>query len=283
MAGGGGAWKVAYADFVTAMMAFFLVMWITAQSKPIKESIAHYFNDPFAAGPSTRPNGSSFQRTSENGDAPYKGAKGRSGRSKKEVASKKKETEQAPRGRSVRRPSLYTVHGGDRAHVGTVLLFDENLADLSKESEKRLNEVLPLLAGKPNKIEIRSHASGRPLAAASSYHSIWELCFARCVAAMQYLRDHGIEPERLRLSQAGPYEPQALEGDHARMAENSRVEVYMLGEHVDDLRGNKLNRIVENEEAEEGVELQGDPHSEAAHGEPVRDPAAEGHQAVPAH
>ena len=47
MAGkGGGAWKVAYADFVTAMMAFFLVMWIVAQNKPVKESVAKYFNDP---------------------------------------------------------------------------------------------------------------------------------------------------------------------------------------------------------------------------------------------
>ena len=36
MAGSGGAWKVAYADFVTAMMAFFLVMWITAQSQKVK-------------------------------------------------------------------------------------------------------------------------------------------------------------------------------------------------------------------------------------------------------
>ena len=37
MAGhGGGAWKVAYADFVTAMMAFFLVMWITGQSKAVR-------------------------------------------------------------------------------------------------------------------------------------------------------------------------------------------------------------------------------------------------------
>ena len=38
MAGkGGGAWKVAYADFVTAMMAFFLVMWIVGQDKPVKQ------------------------------------------------------------------------------------------------------------------------------------------------------------------------------------------------------------------------------------------------------
>ncbi len=42
----GGAWKVAYADFVTAMMAFFLVMWILGMSDEEKESIAAYFNDP---------------------------------------------------------------------------------------------------------------------------------------------------------------------------------------------------------------------------------------------
>ena len=46
--GGGGAWKVAYADFVTAMMAFFLVMWIVAQSDQMKHAIAHHFQDPFA-------------------------------------------------------------------------------------------------------------------------------------------------------------------------------------------------------------------------------------------
>jgi flagellar motor protein MotB len=47
MAGkGGGAWKVAYADFVTAMMAFFLVMWIMSQDKKLKRAVAHYFSDP---------------------------------------------------------------------------------------------------------------------------------------------------------------------------------------------------------------------------------------------
>src|SRR4051794_12914775 len=44
----GGAWKVAYADFVTAMMAFFLVMWIVGQSKEMKASVAAYFRDPVA-------------------------------------------------------------------------------------------------------------------------------------------------------------------------------------------------------------------------------------------
>ncbi len=42
----GGAWKVAYADFVTAMMAFFLVMWIVGLSQSSKKSMAQYFKEP---------------------------------------------------------------------------------------------------------------------------------------------------------------------------------------------------------------------------------------------
>lgn len=45
--GGGGAWKVAYADFVTAMMAFFLVMWICGQDQKLRGAVSHYFQDPF--------------------------------------------------------------------------------------------------------------------------------------------------------------------------------------------------------------------------------------------
>jgi len=44
---GGGAWKVAYADFVTAMMAFFLVMWICGQDQSVRRAVSFYFNDPF--------------------------------------------------------------------------------------------------------------------------------------------------------------------------------------------------------------------------------------------
>jgi len=42
----GGAWKVAYADFVTAMMALFIVLWILAQNDEVKQSVAGYFQDP---------------------------------------------------------------------------------------------------------------------------------------------------------------------------------------------------------------------------------------------
>src|SRR5450432_2860216 len=42
----GGAWKVAYADFVTAMMALFIVLWLMNSSKPIQEAVGGYFRDP---------------------------------------------------------------------------------------------------------------------------------------------------------------------------------------------------------------------------------------------
>ncbi len=50
----GGAWKVAYADFVTAMMALFIVLWIIGQSKQVKQYVADYFKDPGAFNEKTR-------------------------------------------------------------------------------------------------------------------------------------------------------------------------------------------------------------------------------------
>src|ERR1700679_152908 len=42
----GGAWKVAYADFVTAMMSLFIVLWLMNTSEKVKQAVAGYFNDP---------------------------------------------------------------------------------------------------------------------------------------------------------------------------------------------------------------------------------------------
>ncbi|MGO9480492.1 MAG: flagellar motor protein MotB [Candidatus Kryptoniota bacterium] len=50
----GGAWKVAYADFVTAMMSLFIVLWIIGQSKQVKEYVAEYFKDPGAFNEKTK-------------------------------------------------------------------------------------------------------------------------------------------------------------------------------------------------------------------------------------
>jgi chemotaxis protein MotB len=67
--GGGGSWKVAYADFVTAMMAFFLVMWIGAQDVKVRQSVANYFVDP--SGVSKKPaNAGAVMQTTAPGSVP---------------------------------------------------------------------------------------------------------------------------------------------------------------------------------------------------------------------
>jgi len=42
----GGAWKVAYADFVTAMMSLFIVLWLLSSSKKVQQAVGGYFKDP---------------------------------------------------------------------------------------------------------------------------------------------------------------------------------------------------------------------------------------------
>src|SRR5208337_3561927 len=46
----GGAWKVAYADFVTALMSLFIVLWLMGSSEQIRKAVAGYFNDPKGTG-----------------------------------------------------------------------------------------------------------------------------------------------------------------------------------------------------------------------------------------
>ena len=66
----GGAWKVAYADFVTAMMALFMVLWISAQDKKILIATSHYFQSPFSSPLTDHSGIMPFNKESNNSSAP---------------------------------------------------------------------------------------------------------------------------------------------------------------------------------------------------------------------
>jgi chemotaxis protein MotB len=247
MAGkGGGAWKVAYADFVTAMMAFFLVMWITSQSKPVKQAVAQYFSDPWgnSATPSSQ---SGVIRREGSGAPPVVGPhKGGLGRGRGSTKPSPNAADTADKGMQSGRPSLLVLQDKGHSHVGAVLQFEEHSAALDETATRNLEELVPIMLGKPNKIEIRGHASKRPLPKDSRFKNAWEISYARCLAAMNYLISKGVAPDRIRLSQAGPYEPQSSELQADWPALNSRVDVYMLGEFVDDFVGTHDNRASED-------------------------------------
>jgi chemotaxis protein MotB len=234
MAGkGGGAWKVAYADFVTAMMAFFLVMWIVAQNQPVKDAVAKYFRDPL--GTVGAPTGPPLAISSDGGGltnlkAPPKGPRGY-GRGPSKAEPK------AALGSTIKGGApLESGQDTGSSRVGALITFAEDSAKLDTHAKQRLAGMVPAIVGKPNKIEIRGHATGRPLPSASPFSDAWQLSFARCQATFRFLEQEGVEPNRMRLSQAGPHEPSELPDNAEWVTQNSRVEVYMLGEFVRDVK-----------------------------------------------
>ncbi len=231
MAGGGGAWKVAYADFVTAMMAFFLVMWITSQNDDVKKAIGGYFQDPW--GTSAESSTPTMQSPSGiNGEAPFGETANGVLPNRYPQANLENATEKEPGAASVwqQKHKVVMVTNTDRNLPALVITFDETSAALTPAAVQRLSDLMPALIGKQNKIELRAHSTRRPLPKDSPYHDHWQLCYDRSASTMKFLIAHGVEPDRIRLSQSAAYEPLTMRLETSWQNENNCVEVFLLTE-----------------------------------------------------
>jgi chemotaxis protein MotB len=239
MAGkGGGAWKVAYADFVTAMMAFFLVMWITSQSDDVKKAIGGYFQDPWGTShenitPSMK------SPTGLKGDAPMADVPTGILRERFPQANMENATEDEDGAASVwqQKQKVHLLANNDRNLPALVVNFAEASAELQPAAQKRLVDLLPALKGKRNKLEIRAHSTRRPLPAGSAFRDHWQLCYERSLSTMRFLESNGIEPERIRLSQSAAYDPLTTRFEAEWQDENNCAEIFLLTEVVDILPG----------------------------------------------
>ncbi len=135
---------------------------------------------------------------------------------------------------------MFVLHDGQQETAGTIVPFEESLPELNDQAKERLKQLVPLLLGKRSKIEIRGHATRHPLTKESPFKDAWQLCYARCLAVRQCLEQAGVEAERIRLSQAGVYEPYTIR--EGREKQNARVEVFLLNERVEDLTGSAEER-----------------------------------------
>lgn len=252
MAGhGGGAWKVAYADFVTAMMAFFLVMWITGQSPETKQAISGYFQDPWgtsselSAPASLLP--SELHGDVQSLDMPQKLPPGQ----RPGVAnSDGKDPDATAKSRWAQKRKVHFLQDSDSTTPALVVPFDESSSELTAEAKRQLDKLIPSFVGKLNKLEIRGHSTRRPLPADSPYRDLWQLCYARCLAVMDYFEQSGIAADRLRLSQSAAYEPLTNRIETAWQGENARVEVFLLNEMADDQPGTERAASAEPASAE---------------------------------
>jgi len=186
----GGAWKVAYADFVTAMMALFIVLWMMNTSREIQEAVAGYFRDPKGfkekLGSGLAGSGSGLIVTKQDMN------------SLKEKLQA--ELQKLPEFDELKNHVAITVTGeGLRIELlesETGIFFETG----SPEPTQRGRELIELLAKQlqaiPNAIVIEGHTDARPFRTANGY-SNWELSVDRANVARKILEGAGLDPRRV--------------------------------------------------------------------------------------
>ena len=241
-AGGGGAWKVAYADFVTAMMAFFLVMWITAQSNAVKQSIARYFQHPFDASSrspvaSKSSSGASLVPLHRDMDAsvPHGNVRGKSprGGGMLEDDQQPVDPKHVPQSGGLRKRSGVMLSEADAAGTGAFVQFDAQATGLSAAAKQTLDALLQSLHGKLNRIEVRgqveSSGAGGGVAPRPLRRDPWQVSYERCQEVMKYLEQNGVDPKRFRLSQSAAGEPPPDDDPDWRHARKPRAGLFTAG------------------------------------------------------
>jgi chemotaxis protein MotB len=191
----GGAWKVAYADFVTAMMAFFLVMWLVNQSKPVKAAIGGYFRDPVAfeasGGRGVLPGGDTVNPPKpETATAEQEERKRmeaavlhiREGLDKDAFASLRDQVEFSitPEGLRI-----------DLIDKDDSTFFDSGSASLHGETEHILGVIAHELGSLDHQVDIEGHTDSRGYASTERY-SNWELSADRANAARRVMERGGL-------------------------------------------------------------------------------------------
>ena len=222
-AGGIPEWVVTFGDMMSLLLTFFIMLVSLSEIKEeekfqaMVESVRKQFGyektlQTIIPGRG-KPRNSHFDKLAT------------LGRARRRDLMKGGDKVQAPVGDH---PRVTIVREGGTTAVGTVIFFDDAGAELSDENRRVLDQQMGALEGKPQKIEVRGHTSRRPIQPSSSYSDNWDLAYARCRGAMRYLVENGIEPQRIRMSVAGPYEPL----DPTNLDRNARVEVLLLDDVV---------------------------------------------------
>ena len=187
----GGAWKVAYADFVTAMMSLFIVLWLLSSSEQVKKAVGGYFTDP-----------SGKNHDVGNG---LRGAGTESLGVRKDDMSQLKEKLEAavkssPPLSKIREHVLFIITSeGLRIELveGANSMFFESGSPIPTDSGRDLLSRLAEEIGKlPNKITIEGHTDSKPFNGKKDY-SNWELSADRANAARRWVQEHGIRADQV--------------------------------------------------------------------------------------
>jgi chemotaxis protein MotB len=184
----GGAWKVAYADFVTALMALFIVLWLMNADPDVKKAVAMYFNDPTGAGKLIGKQAAGLGNAIE--------------LPKQDMAMLAEKIRQAlmstPNLRQLQshveitvtadglRIELLETEAGMFFELGRPVPTANGAALLARLAEE--------LGKLPNNILLEGHTDSKPF---SGDYTNWELSSDRANSARHLMQAHGIRPEQI--------------------------------------------------------------------------------------
>ncbi|HTW62453.1 MAG TPA: flagellar motor protein MotB [Terracidiphilus sp.] len=186
----GGAWKVAYADFVTAMMALFIVLWLMSQSDKVKKAVAGYFNDPRGTanllgttmagnGVEVTQNDEALKRLKEKLEQEIK--------AKKELEKLSKQIEITITPEGLRIELIETKKG---------TFYESGSARLSDSGQELLELLAAELKTLPNNLLIEGHTDAAQYSTHANY-SNWELSADRANAARRLMQQDGVRQDQV--------------------------------------------------------------------------------------
>jgi len=236
--GHGGSWKVAYADFVTAMMAFFLLMWLITMVSPEKKAqVSHYFRSFNIFEKS----GTSLLDT-QNAPPPLVGTspipelvsrdevKGDPSGATAQFEEKMKEEMQTRLSEFKEQIMIEQFDGGVRLELMETdghPMFPSGRNDLTAEGKRILQVITENLQQNKAKIAVEGHTDSKGFA--SNRYSNWELSTERASAARKELEKNGLGQDRL-VRIAGLAATRPLIRDNPEDPRNRRISILLFGD-----------------------------------------------------
>lgn len=224
-------WVVTFGDMMSLLLTFFVLLFSMSEIKQehsvaLIESLRRQFgsaDSPLSLMPGPAPPTSAMINKLPS-----------LGRAKRANTMNGGDTVQAPVGEH---PRVTAIRPSGDATQGGVVYFEEGDTRLTQGHRRTLEATARAIGGKPHKIEIRGHTTPRPLPPESPYRNHWDLAYARCLKVMESLVRLGVDPKRIRIGVAAEHEPIHTGYDELLRRRNSRVEILMLDELVEDHGG----------------------------------------------